>query len=74
MGGNPSLLIDSFLPQGSDYIHANFVSGYNKPEAFILTQGTHTHTHTHTHALIKLGNTARDLRQMKNKVLEIAGK
>jgi protein tyrosine phosphatase len=25
--------------EGSDYVHANYVSGYNKPQAFILTQG-----------------------------------
>ena len=25
--------------EGSDYIHANYVSGYSKPQAFVLTQG-----------------------------------
>ena len=27
--------------EGSDYVHANYVSGYNKPQAFILTQGNY---------------------------------
>ena len=29
--------------EGSDYVHANYVSGYNKPQAFILTQGKNNH-------------------------------
>ena len=34
-----SLNLFSLAPQGSDYIHANFVSSYKHHKAFILTQG-----------------------------------
>ena len=34
-----SLNLFSLAPQGSDYIHANYVSSYKHHKAFILTQG-----------------------------------